>query len=711
MNLGVQYYRAPFPEQEHWEADFRRIRESGLDTVQLWVLWSWVEAVPGTFAYDDYDRLVELAEKNRLKVVLSTIAEIQPHWIFREAPGSEMIDNFGNRVVSSLRCECNFGLTPGGCTDHPGVWARMKHFLQETGRHFRDAPNLHGWDVWNELRWNIQADNPVCFCPHTLAAWQDWLEARYGSLEALNAAWKRRYARWEDVMPGKLPDRPYTELMAWQHFISSRADAHGAMRHAAMREVDANHPITAHGDGPSPLRCGDRENYALARGNDWELAKALDGIGCSSFPQWEGIDDAAFGSRIEMVTSAADGKLVWLSELQGGRAAIGFRIYGEVTAEQQQHWLWNGIACGADTILFWCWRDEVFGRESGGFGLAGNDGRADERLAALRITGGVLDRHAALLAAYRPEKSDVGLVFNPQDYYLEWAQYGKADNMTAALTGYARALIRNSIPCRFLESHHLDGLEQCKLVILPHTLAVDEFQAERYLDFVEQGGTLVCESECGAFTEHGFYRYPEQRFIAAAGIVEKGRRNLPPDGTMEIAFGGETCRLKSEQWVTPLALPAGSEGEPLSAEVRHGKGRIVYLGGYPGQACAKRADPEFERLIRALTEAAGCRIPVRTRSPEPTENAFLYHRGGMSGDTRMLFVFFPNGKTECELELAADVFPGNRVTELVSGREFAVETAGSRRFLKLTANPLGLAVLAGLPANQLLDLDRFPGLH
>jgi hypothetical protein len=129
------------------------------------VLWSWVESVPGTFAYDDYDRLVELAEKNRLKVVLSTIAEIQPHWIFREAPGSEMIDNFGNRVVSSLRGECNFGLTPGGCTDHPEVWARMKNFLQETGRHFKDAPNLHGWDVWNELRWNVPGRQPGLLLP------------------------------------------------------------------------------------------------------------------------------------------------------------------------------------------------------------------------------------------------------------------------------------------------------------------------------------------------------------------------------------------------------------------------------------------------------------------------------------------------------------------------------------------------------------------
>jgi hypothetical protein len=66
MNLGVQYYRAPFPEQKYWEDDFKRIRDSGLNTVQLWVLWAWVESKPGQFVYDDYDKLMELADRNGL---------------------------------------------------------------------------------------------------------------------------------------------------------------------------------------------------------------------------------------------------------------------------------------------------------------------------------------------------------------------------------------------------------------------------------------------------------------------------------------------------------------------------------------------------------------------------------------------------------------------------------------------------------------------
>lgn len=46
FTLGVQYYRPPFPNSRFWQDDFARMRDSGLNAVQLWILWSWVEAAP-----------------------------------------------------------------------------------------------------------------------------------------------------------------------------------------------------------------------------------------------------------------------------------------------------------------------------------------------------------------------------------------------------------------------------------------------------------------------------------------------------------------------------------------------------------------------------------------------------------------------------------------------------------------------------------------
>lgn len=360
MNLGVQYYRAPFPDNKYWSDDLKLMKDSGFDTIQFWIHWAWVESRPGTFCFDDYDRLVELAGKNGLNIVISTIAELQPYWIHREVPGSEMIDTMGHKVISSNRIECNFALTPGGCTDHPEVWNRMQKFIAAVVKRYRSAENLYGWDAWNELRWNVNADGLVCFCEHTLKEFRKWLELKYVSLDGLNKAWKRRYSRFEEVLPGKFPDRTYTKMTAFEHFVTWRANQHAKKRYNLIKSLDPNRPVTVHSARPCPLHGGGPENQSLERGNDWFYADDLDGVGCSSFPKWKGMDDANFAARIEYASSAAQGKLIWLSEVQGGRAAKGFSICQPMDAYSQQRYLWNGIACGADAVLFWCWRDEVF---------------------------------------------------------------------------------------------------------------------------------------------------------------------------------------------------------------------------------------------------------------------------------------------------------------------------------------------------------------
>ncbi len=693
MNLGVQYYRAPFPEREYWEEDFRKIRESGLNTVQLWVLWGWVESRPGEFDFSDYDRLIELAARNGLQVVLSSIAEIQPHWIFREAPGCEMINRGGGKVISTLRGECNFGLTPGGCFDHPGVLSHMKRFLETLGRHYRDCPQLHGWDIWNELRWNEQADDLVCFCPHTLEAFQAWLRKRYGSLEALNDVWKRRYITWDDVLPGKSPERPYTEMMAWENFITDRADLHGAWRYSVMRGVDPAHVITAHGACPSIHYSGNPQIYPLDRGNDWNLAEALDGIGCSSFPAWGRIDDAEFGSRVEMVHAAAAGKHIWLSELQGGRAGGGFEFSDEVMPEQQQRWLWNGLACGADTILFWCWRDEVFGREAGNFGLFGNDEFSPARLAAMSISGKLLEEHAGLFQCYRPEEAQIGIVFSPASYYLSWAQDGAAGRMQSAIDGYARAFVRQSVPSTFLEAEHLDDLAKFRLIVLPRTIVLSARQEEKIAKFVEAGGTLLIESECGAFNGEGLYRYPEKRFPARWGIIEAGRRKLT-SSHLPVCVDGAVYSLECGQWLTPLRAGGAAasrvlarHGElPLVAEFACGKGHVIYLGSYFGNAYLKNPNPDFEHFLAGIAAKAGVIPPFRILPDSPEAKEFIYVKSGSANGRQLLFCFFPNDEMCCRLKLSRQT---GAFKELQSGKRIPVQD----KVLQITPARFRMAIL------------------
>ncbi len=700
MNLGTQYYRPPFPVDSYWEDDLIKMADSGLNTVQLWVLWAWVESTPGSFVFDDYDKLVQTADKNGLNVVLSTIGEIQPYWIHREVPGSEMITNMGHKVVSSNRGECHFGLTPGGCTDHPGVWERMSAFIEAVGKQYASAPNLVGWDAWNELRWDVQADGLVCYCDHTVTAFRKWLEQKHGSLDGLNKAWNRRYSCWEDVVPGKTFNRPYTEMMAFAHFLTMRSCKHSADRYKILKGVDPNHPVTVHGGQPSPEQAAGPESTALNRGNDWYHAENCDGVGCSSFPVWQGIDDAGFGVRVEFVHSASRGKEVWLSELQGGRSAIGFNVYDPVPALRQQRWIWNGIACGADTILHWCWRDEVFGRESAGFGITGRDGLADERVEALRHTGSVLKKHMREIDAYDPDRPEVGVLFSPQTYYVHWAQDGGGWKAKDALNACCRGLTRSSIPYLVVEEEHLDELEGLKVLFMPRILALSSEAEQKLETFAENGGTIVCESETGAFSDAGIYRYPEERFIyRSAGLLEVGRRSIEKDVLTADLPNGKT-ELCTEQWLTPVSgadntYAAHGDGA-LVCEARAGKGRIIYTGTYPANGYGYNGGDGsgYETFLKWCCDSSGATPPVRVQEPSLTKDSFIYTRfGTTTDDRRVLFVFFQEGteKTVLEMDKHFSSTPG--FTDIISGEKHTASESDESMKLELPCPEWKFAVL------------------
>jgi len=684
--------------ERYWDDDFARIKDSGLHAVQLWVLWSWVESEPGTFRFDDYDRLVALAAKHGLGVVLSTIAEVQPYWIHAEVPGSEMVDHLGRKVISSNRIECHFGLTPGGCFDHPGVWFRMQRFLEETASRYSKAEPVLGWDAWNELRWNVQADGLVCFCEHTLAAFRNWLEEVYGNLDGLNRAWKRRYGAFKEVLPGKSPQRPYTEMMAFEHFLTVRADRHAKARYDVIKKIDPNRPVTVHGAVPSPLMPGGEQDHAVNRGNDWSLADHLDGVGCSSFPKWQGLDDADFGTRVELVKSAANGKQVWLSEVQGGRAAQGFRIFQPVDALSQQRWVWNGIACGADMILFWCWRDEVFGHESAGFGLSGRDGLAGERIQAMKRSGRIIEENRVLIEEYQPSKPEVGILFSPQSYYLYWAQEGTAGRAMNALMGYARSLVRNSIPYTIVEETHLDNLDDLRILFLPRTIVMSPGVEETLERFVRAGGTLVCESECGAFNPQGIYSYPEDRFLARlTGVHEIGRRPIGP-GAQEGTIRAGTYQLDVSQWLTPFADAKGNvlaqhKDGPLVVETSVGKGRVILCGAYLGDAYYQNRGLDFERLVADWVAGAGCVSEVEV-SPAPSAgSASMYVKTGESNGRKLAFVFFPDEYDEATLTFRTPFSLSGTVRDLITGKTLPVDDAGEGQKCKLTAGEWRFAVL------------------
>jgi beta-galactosidase len=355
------------------------------------------------------------------------------------------------------------------------------------------------------------------------------------------------------------------------------------------------------------------------------------------------------------------------------------------------------LSAGADAILFWCWRDEVFGRESTGFGLAGRDGLAEARLSAMHKTGEVLARYGDLLEAYEPVDAEVGIFFSPQSYYLYWAQEGTAQKALSGIRGYARALVRQAVPYRIVEENHLDQLAGLKLLILPRTVVMDDEVAEALTAFVRDGGMLFCESEVGSFGSNGLYRYPEDRFFAElTGLEEIGRRRLEVD-RVRIDWEGKRYALPAHQWQTPrVQRDSVTESQALLTSAEVGAGEILFCGTYLGDAYFARGSHEgFEAFVMDLVNRAGVTRPVRVVSPHAHSTTFTHVRIGQSGDSTLIFVFASSPEETVELAFPEGTL-GDGVVDLLSDHELRV-VGGDEGEARVILGPTdwGISVLRG----------------
>jgi beta-galactosidase len=697
MLLATQYYRPPFPDRTRWKADLSEISSAGFDAIYCWATWAWIEAIPGEYDFDDFDELFDKAAAVDLDVIVTSSAEIHPYWLHREIRDSRMVDHLGREVESSTLAYCHHGVCPGGCTDHPEVRERLGGFLEALSRRYADAANLRAWDCWNEFRWSVQSDGYVCFCPHTVAAFRNWLDAKYGSLDALCEAWRRRYSSWEDVHPGRQPGRGWTETIEFLQFLTWRAADNVRFRVARLRAADPNHDVIAHSVVLSSFMVGGESPYEqpLSRGNDWELAGHLDGFGASHFPAYFHTTLPEYGVRLESARSAAGPRPYWVCELQGGAARNGIMVLPGVSAARMRRWVWEACGRGAKAISFWCWRDEVFGREASGFGIVGDDGHAEERVEALTALTAVLREHGPVLDDYAPAQARVGVIFEPVNHQLEWAFDGAEGRQSAgSVLGYLLCLERLQMPYDVLAANHLPAdLSPYRLLFLPWAMIVRPEVAEPLAAWIDLGGTLVAESELDAYTELGFYRYPRERpFARRLGIEGRGRRPLPADPNLEFAVAGDELSLRPAGWVEPLAAEgadvlARSGDDAIAIERRFGGGAVVSLGTHLGLAYRNERYEDFERFVRALIDRTGAGPDAELEGPD---GEVVQWRFGSAGDRHVLFVV--NEGSEAEATFRTALASGGEMLDLLTRRVVVADRDGDRLEYRLPLDEEGAHV-------------------
>lgn len=499
-----QHYLPPMTAWvEYMDRDLANMRKVGFNTLAAHVDWYDIEPAPGRFHFERLDKLVELAEKHGLRLLLWPWPELQPEWVPQVYADSQMIASDGYRPDQA-------------CWDHPAVRQLVARFVETVVRRYADRPSLLAWDVGAEAgNWVSTINNPIdqprtnrlyCYCGHTAKRYREWLRKKYGTIEKLNETWAAYYADWDQILLVRtgIFERGQVFWVDWREFMLwNIADAQGLKADTA-RKADPRHPITCHLGGWG-------WGYVYSSTDESQIARHFDVVSLSFFPYWiqygHGTYEPAFGAiHLDAVRSAGNGKPMWVEELQGGPSVNGLAYRSQFPRPQDVRlWVWQSIAHGASGIFYWNWRPETTGIEAGGFGLVNYDGSLTDRAKAAGEVCGQLQKHAALLRAARPAPAQVAILHFPR---TQIHAFGDGDEglYSRSIRGLYRAMWRACVPVDILvPEQFLDAdLRRYKVVYLPFAYTLSRREGSKLRSYVEDGGTLYAETFCGFKDERTF---------------------------------------------------------------------------------------------------------------------------------------------------------------------------------------------------------------
>lgn len=665
--FGAQYYRPPFPDRTCWERDFANMKQLGFNVVKLWAVWNDIEREPGHFVFDDLDRLAELAGNYGLGVIINTIPEGTPYWLYDAYPDCLYKTVEGKKITMGGPANLPTGGWPGLCMDNPEISELVCNFIFRVSEHYRENKDVIIIDVWNEPHLEPMYDYKnelLCACGGSRRAFRDWLKARYGSLERLNEAWFRRYTDWEQIVP---PPRfgTYTDMIDWRRFwLYNLADWLKRKVEAARRGAPEK-LIQTHSASADYMGAASTGALGIELSDEFLLARETDIFGLSSFPKWlmgetKRDYDLSHLLQSEIICAASREKDFYQAELQGGAGVPGFLAHKVPTKEDIRVWNWNTIAAGGKGVVYWQYAPEPAGMESPGFGLTGFKGENTERsLEAGRCASVFREQN---LDGSRPIPAMNGIYLSRNADLLLFAAGAQEERYAHSIYGVYQTCADAGIPVRFVHGDYLDAAwdEGLRVLYVPMALALSEEEQKGLLAFTSSGGRVILEAAAGLYSEMGGISSPCPMLETVFGAEEISLTAV--EGPVKVWNGAASLVCEGLYYSQTMKVTRGrvtgwfDDGMPAMAEAEYGNGWMCWIGTFPGAAVKDWKSHTAKIYIKAQFLAAGYSLFSKLEAPGlivrilETEEGPVMVLVNQTPQAKTIFAEVQNGKKyRCEV--------------------------------------------------------------
>ncbi|WP_137655304.1 beta-galactosidase [Bifidobacterium moukalabense] len=489
MAFGGDYNPDQWPEST-WDDDIRLMKQAGVNTVALAIFsWDRIQPTEDRWDFGWLDRIIDRLGKAGIAVDLASATATAPLWLYESHPEVLPRDKYGHQI--------NAGSRQSWSPTSPVFKEYALTMCRKLAERYGTNPYVTAWHMGNEYGWNNRED----YSDNALAAFRRWCERKYGTIEALNAAWGTTF--WGQEMNGfdevLIPRFMGADSMVnpgqkldFERFGNDMLlDFYKAERDA-IAEICPDKPFTTNFMVSTDQCCMDYADWAEEVdfvSNDHyfhEGESHLDELACSDAL----MDSLALGKPwyvMEHSTSAVQWKPLNTRKRKG-----------ELVRDSLAH-----VAMGADAINFFQWRASEFGAEAFHSAMlphAGEDTKVFRQVCEL---GSVLrDLSAAGMQGSVLERSDTAILFSAES---EWATRSETlpsmklshwhdvrDWYRAFLDAGERADV---VPLKYDWSAY-------SVVVLPSVLMLSATDTQRLADFTAAGGKVVIGYATGLIDEH-----------------------------------------------------------------------------------------------------------------------------------------------------------------------------------------------------------------
>ncbi|MGN6426450.1 MAG: beta-galactosidase [Leifsonia sp.] len=480
--FGGDYNPEQWPE-EVWQEDVDLMRQAGVNLATVGVFaWSLVEPEEGRFEFGWLDRVLDLLHDNGVKVDLATATAAPPPWFSQRHPESLPV------TVDGVR------LSPGSrqayCPSSPAYRRAARRLARALAERYGSHPAVVMWHVNNEYGCHVSR----CYCDESAAAFRRWLEAKYETIGALNAAWgtafwSQSYGSFEQILPPRAtPAFPNpTQSLDFDRFSSDELLACFLEEKAVLREVTPEIPITTNFMG------------TFRNVDYWTWAPHIDVISDDLYPD-PADPDAARGAALarDLMRSLGRGK-PWLL-MEQSTAAVNMRPVNVPKPPGQLRALsYQAIARGADGICFFQWRQSAAGAEkfhSAMLPHAGTDTRIWREVVRL---GAELAELGPVVGT--PTQAHAAVLF---DWDSRWAieQTGlpATSSYLALVAPWHGALTEAGVTVDLVRGD--EDLSAYPIVIVPSLFVLTDAQAEAIDRAALAGSIVLVTSQSGIVDEN-----------------------------------------------------------------------------------------------------------------------------------------------------------------------------------------------------------------